>query len=161
MLLTAREIDFENFHDVSSERLFLDPLSEMMEISGTDKTAEISNQLTGGIHMAKSKTFRCLSKEEALRVLCAALAGGALKLPLTEQLNKQDLNKFVDACAGRNVTDGCELGAVYDKALTFHSSEKAAAFARADAMYLLAFLDALENGLTEEETERIIRTTFG
>ena len=97
------------------------------------------------------------TSDEATKIICTALTNGSLVLPLNKKLQDLGLVQFVKLCAGKNViNDEDDVEEVLRQALIHWEGEKLAAFARADALYLLALRKALTEGITEKEAQWIL-----
>lgn len=100
---------------------------------------------------SKSTAFS-MSSEQATAVLCAALQGGAIKLPFGGMIDKEMLNKYLDSGDYRSaVVHNCKDG---QHAASCFVSRQLSIYSQADVTYLMMLFIGLQRGLTEKELSK-------
>lgn len=97
---------------------------------------------------SKSAAFS-MSSEQAVQVLCAALQGGAIKLPFGGVIDQETLNKYLDSGDYRSAVvhhgkDGQHIASCF-------ASRQLSIYSQADVVYLTMLFIGLQRGLTDKE----------
>lgn len=97
---------------------------------------------------SKSAAFS-MSSEQAIQVLCAALQGGAIKLPFGGVIDQETLNKYLDSGDYRSAVihhekDGQHVASCF-------ASRQLSIYSQTDVVYLMLLFIGLQRGLTGNE----------